>query len=497
MLTLITDKIAELSHGQGKGLRIRTSRGKPGIMTKEKFRFAPSPTGYLHIGGARTALYNYLLAKKLGATFILRIEDTDLERSTPESIQAILDGMKWLGLDWNDGPYFQTKRFDLYNQHVEKLLAEKKAYPCFCAAWELEKKRQLAHAEKRKPMYDRTCFKLSEDGVKKKIAEGHPFCIRFKSQDEGETIVEDVIKGRVVVANKELDDLIIRRTDGSPTYNFTVVVDDVTMQITHVIRGDDHLNNTPRQIQLYQALGYPLPLFAHVPMILGADKKRLSKRHGATSVMAYKDLGYLPEALINYLVRLGWSYQDQEIFTREELIEKFSLESVSKAAGVFNPEKLLWLNGVTIRAASLDYLADRTIPFLEKKGIQKIDRDILMEGIKISQKKVKTMVELADMVDFYFMEVLPSDELRAKFFTDETRPLLKEIGEKLSALSILSHDAIQSVFSTLVEKTGWGLSKIAQPVRVALTGRSVSAGVFEIIQILGKEKTLERLKKFC
>ncbi|MDO8519587.1 MAG: glutamate--tRNA ligase, partial [Deltaproteobacteria bacterium] len=268
------------------------------MTSKPRLRFAPSPTGYLHIGGARTALYNWLLAKKWGGTFILRIEDTDLERSTPESIEAIFEGMKWLGLDWDEGPYFQTKRFPLYLEYIDRLVKEKKAYPCFCSSEELEKKRQIAQSEKRKPMYDRTCLKLSEKEVEGKIASGAKHCVRFKSPDEGEIVVHDVIKGDVTTLNKELDDLIIRRTDGSPTYNFTVVVDDVTMNITHVVRGDDHLNNTPRQIQLYQALNFPLPIFAHVPMILGSDKKRLSKRHGATSVMAYRDMGYLPDALI-------------------------------------------------------------------------------------------------------------------------------------------------------------------------------------------------------
>ncbi|MBI4411555.1 MAG: glutamate--tRNA ligase [Deltaproteobacteria bacterium] len=463
---------------------------------KPRLRFAPSPTGHLHIGGARTALYNYLLARQTGGTFILRIEDTDLERSTPESIQAILNGMNWLKLKWDEGPFFQTKRFDLYQQHIDKLLKEGKVYPCFCTAEELDRKRKQAQSEKRKPMYDRTCFNLIKEEVRQKIDAGQPYCIRFKSPDSGETVVHDVIKGDVVVANKELDDLIIRRTDGSPTYNFTVVVDDVTMAITHVIRGDDHLNNTPRQIQLYEALGYPLPIFAHVPMILGSDRQRLSKRHGATSVIAYKEMGYLPDALLNYLARLGWSYKDQEEFTRPELIEKFSLKSCSVSAGVFNPEKLLWLNGVYIRKAKPDDLTTLIIPFLEKKGIQHIDKAVLLEGVKISQEKVKTLVEMAEMVDFFFMEVEPDEKLKVKFFTDETRPILKKIIDRLNALDPWAHDPIAAVFNHLVVETALGLGKIAQPVRVALTGRTVSAGVFEIIRILGKEKTLERIKKF-
>lgn len=464
--------------------------------TKPRLRFAPSPTGYLHVGGARTALYNYLLAKKTGGTFILRIEDTDLERSTPESVQAIFDGMEWLGLKWDEGPYFQTKRFDLYQQHIDKLLAEKKAYPCFCSAEELDAKRKLAMTEKRKPMYDRTCLKLTSEEVQKRIEQKIPHCIRFRSPDSGNIIVHDIIKGDVVVENKELDDLVIRRTDGSPTYNFTVVVDDVTMGMTCVIRGDDHLNNTPRQIQLYQAFNYPLPTFAHVPMILGADKKRLSKRHGATSVMAYKEMGYLPEALINYLVKLGWSHKDQEIFTPEELIQHFSLEACSGSAGIFNPEKLLWLNGVYIRGSAPETLAKLLVPFLQAKGITSPDMNLLIEGIKISQEKVKTLVELAEMVDFLFVENTPDEKEQVRLFNDQTRPLLQKVVDALNALTEWNHHTISTIFNDLVTQTGLGLGKIAQPVRLALTGRTISAGVFEIIRLLGKETTMARIKKY-
>lgn len=464
--------------------------------SKIRLRFAPSPTGYLHVGGARTALYNYLLARQKGGMFILRIEDTDLERSTPESIQAILDGMTWLGLEWDEGPFFQTKRFDLYHQQIQKLVNEKKAYPCFCTSEILDQKRKQAQASKQKPMYDRTCFRLTVEEVQKKRTAGEPYCIRFKSADEGETVIHDIIKGDVVVSNKELDDLIIQRTDKSPTYNFTVVVDDVTMGITHVIRGDDHLNNTPRQIQLYEALGYPLPLFAHVPMILGTDKQRLSKRHGATSVMAYRDSGYLPDALLNYLVRLGWSYKDQEIFTRPEMIEKFSLESVSHSAGVFNAEKLLWLNGVYIRQANPADLARLTIPFLQNKGITEVDLNLLTEAIKISQEKVKTLVEMADMVDFFFKENPADEKLIEKFFNAETQITLELVVKELEALSNWDYDSIAKVFNDLIQKTGLGLGKIAQPVRVALTGRTISPGVYEILHLLGKQESLKRVRKF-
>lgn len=461
-----------------------------------RVRFAPSPTGHLHIGGARTALYNFLLAKQMSGTFILRIEDTDLERSTPESIKAIIDGMQWLQLNWDEGPFYQTNRFPIYHQHIDKLLREKKAYPCFCTAEELDAKRKQAQAEKRKPMYDRNCLKMTETEVKEKIALQTPHCIRFKSPDTGETIVNDVVKGPVVVANKELDDLIIRRSDGSPTYNFVVVVDDVTMNITHVIRGDDHLNNTPRQIQLYEAFGYPSPVFAHVPMILGADKQRLSKRHGATSVMSYKDMGYLPEALINYLVRLGWSYQDQEIFTTSELIEKFNLEHVSKSAGIFNPEKLLWLNGIHIRQTSAEVLAEQTIPFLQKKGIVDFDRPVMIKAIEASKEKVKTLIELADLIDFLYLEIQPEEKLIQKFFTPDIKPIVGQTANSLFEIKDWSHENIAQVFNNKVAETGLGLGKIAQPFRVALTGRSISPGVFDVIYLLGKETSLKRIHRY-
>ncbi|HEY2989652.1 MAG TPA: glutamate--tRNA ligase, partial [Candidatus Binatia bacterium] len=311
-------------------------------MTAIRTRFAPSPTGYLHIGGARTALFNYLFARHHGGQFILRIEDTDRERSTPEAIEAIVEALTWLRLDWDEGPFFQTQRYALYKEKIQELLAAGKAYPCTCAAEVLEAKRQAALKEKRKPMYDGTC--RPEEGKIPALPQGKPYVIRFRSPQTGTTVVEDLVKGPVVFDNRELDDLIIARSDGSPTYNFCVVVDDIDMRISHIIRGDDHLANTPRQILLYQALGRTPPQFAHVPLILGLDKARLSKRHGATSVTAYRDMGYFPEAVANYLVRLGWSHGDQEIFSRAELIEKFSLDAVGKSAGVFNPEKLLWVN---------------------------------------------------------------------------------------------------------------------------------------------------------
>ena len=335
-------------------------------MALVRTRFAPSPTGYLHIGGARTALFNFLFARHYGGKFILRIEDTDRERSTPEAMQAILDAMKWLDLDYDEGPFYQTERYPLYKEKIKELVASGKAYPCTCAPAELDAKRQLAQKEKRKPAYDGTC--RPAEGVIAPLPNDKSYTVRFRSPRDGSTVVKDLIKGDVVFDNRELDDLIIARSDGTPTYNFCVVVDDIEMAITHIIRGDDHLSNTPRQIQLYQALGRELPEFAHVPLILGTDKARLSKRHGATSVTAYRDMGYFPDAVVNYLVRLAWSHGDQEIFSRQELIDKFTLENVGKSAGVFNPEKFLWVNFQYLKTKPLSQLAEDIIPFIEAKG---------------------------------------------------------------------------------------------------------------------------------
>ena len=350
-------------------------------------RFAPSPTGFLHIGGARTALFSWLYARHLGGKFVLRIEDTDQERSTDESTKAILDAMSWLGLNWDEGPYFQAQRVDLHRQMVQKLIDEGKAYFCICTSEELEAKRKQALATGRKPKYDGTCRD-------KKLSKSEGSVVRFRGAQTGATVVEDLIKGNISFNNDELDDLIIERGDGYPTYNFAVVIDDAMMKITHVIRGDDHVNNTPRQILMYQALGFDVPKFAHVPMILGADKARLSKRHGATSVMAYKEMGFLPESLINYLVRLGWAHGDQEIFSLPELVNLFSLESVGKSPAVFNPEKLLWLNAHYIKEASPEIIYEEMKP-LWPASVNKDDADFVRKVIADLQPRSKTLVELA------------------------------------------------------------------------------------------------------
>lgn len=453
-------------------------------------RFAPSPTGFLHIGGARTALFNWLLARHKGGKFILRIEDTDQVRSTKESIDAILEGMTWLGLDWDEGPIYQTDRMTLYREHAERLIREGKAYYCYCTPEELEEKRQRALQEKRKPKYDGRCRTLEGP------IPGRTPAIRFKAPQEGKTVLPDLIKGTVEFDNAEMDDLVILRSDGWPTYNFSVVVDDATMGITHVIRGDDHVNNTPRQILLYQAFGYPLPEFAHVPMILGADKARLSKRHGATSVMAYKDMGYLPQALVNYLVRLGWSHGDQEVFTQEELIRNFSLENVGKSAAVFNQEKLNWLNGLYIRRENPETLAQLLLPFLEGKGLKPRNRNWLVELVKTLQERSKTLVEMADMAEFYFRDDFQTDEKAEK---KHLTPLIKEPLEilisRLGSTPEVDEKGLEEIFQEIVTRKNIKLGAIAQAVRVALTGKSVSPGIYEVMRILGKEEVLKRLSR--
>lgn len=459
-------------------------------MTEVRTRFAPSPTGDLHIGGARTALFNWLLARHDQGKFILRIEDTDVARSTQESIQVILDAMTWLGMDWDEGPFFQSQRISFYQEAAEKLLKEGKAYRCYCTSEELEVKREAALKAGIKPKYDRTCLS------RRPLYSERPFAIRFLSPDEGSTVVEDLIQGRVEFDNAELDDLIILRSDGLPTYNFSVVVDDVTMGITHVIRGNDHLNNTPRQIQIYQALGYPLPIFGHVPMILGPDKKRLSKRHGAQSVMEYKKMGYLPQAVVNYLVRLGWSYGDQEEFTRAELIEKFGLEAVGRSAAAINPGKLDWLNAQYIKKMELDELALRARPFMEAKGYSITDSKLLRKVVLTLRERVKTLAEMADLAEFYFCREIVYDEKAAeKFLREGSGPILEQVIDHLSKEAMIDKGMAHRLIQQLAETRREPLVKIAQPIRVALTGKSASPPIDEVMEILGKEEVIQRLRR--
>ena len=459
-----------------------------------RVRFAPSPTGYLHIGGARTALFNWLFARHEGGTFILRIEDTDRSRSTDEYIEAIIEGMKWLNLDWDEGPFRQTDRFDVYRKYIDELVKEGKAYYCYCSPEELEQRRQEALAQGKTPKYDGRCRDLKEP------IPGRTPAIRFKMPQAGETVVNDLIKGAVTFDNSQLDDLIIMRSDSTPTYNFVVVVDDVDMKITHVIRGDDHLNNTPKQLHIYKALGYQIPEFAHLPMILGSDKARLSKRHGATSVMAYKEMGYLPDALVNYLVRLGWSYGDQEVFTREELIKYFSFESVGKSSAVFNPEKLIWLNSQYVMNSDPVRLAELVIPFLEKEKIihqgRTLDTQWLSKAIMTLRERAKTLVELAASLRYYIAEdVEYNEKAKAKFLNEKSLPLLIELKERITPLADFSVHEIEGIFMGITERHGIKLGNLAQPVRVAVTGGTESPGIFEVLEVMGKEKTMRRLEK--
>jgi glutamyl-tRNA synthetase len=459
-----------------------------------RVRFAPSPTGYLHIGGARTALFNWLFARHEGGTFILRIEDTDRSRSTDEYIGAIIEGMKWLNLDWDEGPFRQTDRFDVYRSYVERLIREGKGYNCYCTPEELEQRRKEALAQGRPQKYDGRCKSLKEP------VPGRSPAVRFRMPQEGQTVVDDMIKGSVTFDNSQLDDLIIMRSDGTPTYNFVVVVDDVDMKITHVIRGDDHLNNTPKQLHIYKALGYEIPRFGHLPMILGSDKARLSKRHGATSVMAYKEMGYLPEALVNYLVRLGWAYGDQEIFTREELIKYFSFDNVGKSSAVFNPEKLLWLNSQYIINTPPEKLAELVMPYLVQEKIlsegQTLDMNWLSKAVMTLRERAKTLVELARSLRYYISEdVEYNEKAKAKFLNEKSLSYLVELKDRLSHIGDFSVPELERVFKEIVDKHGVKLGNVAQPVRVAMTGGTESPGIFEVLEIVGKEKTLKRLER--
>ncbi|MDT7042221.1 glutamate--tRNA ligase [Candidatus Nitronereus thalassa] len=463
-------------------------------MTDVRVRFAPSPTGYLHIGGVRTALFNWLFARHHGGTFVLRIEDTDRDRSTDEAIDAILQGMRWTGLDWDEGPFRQTDRLDLYRGKAQELLQQGKAYWCVCTPEDLEARRKEAQAKGESIKYDGRC---REKGI---ASPKEPAAMRFKSPQEGQTIVDDLIKGKIVFDNAVLDDLIILRSNNYPTYNFSVVIDDALMGITHVIRGDDHVNNTPRQVPMFEALGYQVPQFAHLPMILGSDKARLSKRHGATSVLAYRDMGYLPEALVNYLVRLGWSHGDQEIFTIQEMIEKFSLKHVQASAAVFNPEKLLWLNAEHIKQADPRHLAELLVPLLTQHGYDPNGpvqpQGGLVAVIPHVRERAKTLIEMADWVMPFVTEPVTMDEEAAtKFLTPAITPSLKKFAERLSGLSSLSKEDVDPVIQSVLEEDGLKMGKFAQPLRVALTGRTFSPGIHEVMQLLGKDRTLARIEQ--
>ena len=450
-------------------------------------RFPPSPTGYLHIGGARTALYSWLHARQQGGRFVLRIEDTDLARSTQESVQAILDGMRWLGLDYDEGPYYQTQRFDRYAEVIEDLLSAGHAYHCECSRERLDEVREQQKAAGLKPKYDGRCRELG-------LSASDSTVVRFKNPLTGDVIIDDMVKGPIKIANQELDDLVLARTDNVPTYNLTVVVDDMDMGITHVIRGDDHINNTPRQINILQALGKQLPFYAHVPMILGEDGGRLSKRHGAVGVMQYRDDGFLPDALLNYLVRLGWSHGDQELFTRDELLELFEISDVSRAPSTFNPEKLLWVNQEKIKSMSAEQLLAASAWHFEQAQIDVPSDSFSLAAIALIQERCKTLLDVVSQTKPFFTAVEEYDEKAVKkWIKANTVGLLSQLVELLKALSVWDKEAIDECVNKVVNDNEIGFAKIAQPVRIAVTGSTVSPSIDATLELLGKEKSLQRL----
>ncbi|MDE2219777.1 MAG: glutamate--tRNA ligase [Gammaproteobacteria bacterium] len=453
-------------------------------------RFAPSPTGLLHIGGVRTALFSWLYARHHGGRFILRVEDTDRERSTDAAVRVILEGMQWLGLDADEGPYFQTRRFDRYREVLAGLLAAGHAYRCYCSKAELEAMREQQLAAKQKPRYDGRCRGLGEPRP------GVDPVIRFRNPLQGEVVVDDQVHGRVVFQNSELDDLIIERSDGTPTYNFCVVVDDMDMGITHVIRGDDHLNNTPRQMNMLRALGAPLPVYAHVPMILGADGAKLSKRHGAVSVLQYQEEGYLPDALLNYLVRLGWSHGDQEVFSRAEMIAAFDVKDVNKAASAFNGEKLQWLNQQHMMRAPTRELAAALRTSLARLGVA-TDDQALLEGVANAQReRAKTLKEMAQQSLFFFRDFDQYDAKAArKHLTGATLPALEAVSAGLESLAEWNAGAIHTVLDAVATRSGAGLGSVAQPLRVAVCGTAVSPPIDLTVALIGRERTLARMKR--
>ncbi len=465
-------------------------------MTTEKprLRFAPSPTGYLHIGGARTALFNWLWARHTGGTFVLRIEDTDRGRSTKEAVDAILDGLRWLGLDWDEGPevggphgpYFQMLRLDLYRSYAERLVSEGKAYACYCTKEELDVQRKQAEAEKRQFRYPGTCREKPYDPSRRHV-------VRFRVPETGATTYRDLVKGTITTPHDTLQDEVILRADGIPLYNFGALVDDITMKITVVARGDDHVNNTARQILMYQALGVDPPVFAHLPMILGADKTRLSKRHGATSVTAYRDMGFLPHAVVNYLVRLGWSHGDEEIFSTEELVRYFALEDVGDTAGVFNPDKMLWVNHQWLKRLDLEELARLALPHFRARGLPAEDDARLRHVMQVARERAKTFGEMAEQFRYFYAPIQLDPKARARFLVPDALPLLRAVHDGIAALPALDTAPLEKVFQETAGSRGLAIGKVAQPVRVALTGGTASPGIYDVVQILGKEEALKRL----
>jgi glutamyl-tRNA synthetase len=477
-----------------------------------KVRFAPSPTGYLHIGGARTALFNYLFARHNNGKFVLRIEDTDRERSTKESEQEILDSMRWLGLDWDEGPgksaddsmYYQTRRLGVYHKYADKLLSEGKAYKCFCTKEELDAERKKAEAEKRAFKYDGRCSRLTPEEIKKNEESKKPFVVRIKVEQTGETVMNDIVRGEVRVANSTLDDVIILRTDGMPIYNFVVVVDDVEMGITHVIRGDDHLSNTPKQMHIYKALGFPMPQFAHIPLILGSDKSKLSKRHGETSVMRYKEMGFLPDAMVNYLALLGWSPDnDETIFTKQQLINKFDLARVHKSGAMFDNKKLMFINGVHIRQMDADTLTKLCVPYLLKDSVI-TDNDVkdryeyVKHTVVLQQEKLQVLSEISALsLYFYRDEVEMNDDAKKTWEKNAAeRVKVLEIFRNIIEEEGVDKVKVEECLKKEMETAGIKPKAFMHVIRVVLSGTTMGPGLFDIVETLGKEKCLKRVEKY-
>lgn len=479
---------------------------------KVRVRFAPSPTGHLHLGGARTAIYNWLLAKKYGGTFILRIEDTDIKRLFPGAIEGILDSLSWLGLNWNEGPlvggdygpYQQSKRMDLYRNAAYKLLEEGKAYRCFCEPKELEERRRKALKEKKAPMYDERCRKLSKKEIDELLKMKKPFAIRLKIPETGVTEINDLIHGKIVFKNKFIEDFVLLRSNGDPTYNHSCVVDDNAMKISLVIRGDDHIPNTPKQVNIYKALSYPIPKFAHLPMILGPDGSKLSKRHGATAVGEYEEVGYLPQTMLNFLTLLGWSYDDKTtIFSKNDLINKFSIEHVSKNPAIFDTKKLDWMNGYYIRNLTVKELAELIIPFLQKeellpKKISKEDRDKIEEIVPIIQERIKHLSDVAPLTDFLFKEKIEIEEkaLKDAKKTENKEKIINLTISKLASLKEFSKERIEKALREVLDELSVKAGKAFMLIRIAISGKKVSPPLFESIYILGKDRTIQRLTEF-
>ncbi|MBO1927961.1 glutamate--tRNA ligase [Thiomicrorhabdus sp. 6S2-11] len=453
-------------------------------------RFAPSPTGYLHIGGVRTALYSWLYAKRFGGEFTLRIEDTDLERSTEESVNAILEGMSWLGLDYDQGPIYQTHRFERYKEVIDQLFEKGLAYYCYATPEELDIMREEQKARGDKPRYDgryRDFDGIPPEGVKP--------VIRFKNPIDGDVEIDDLVKGKVVINNKELDDLIIARSDGTPTYNLTVVVDDWDMGMTHIIRGDDHLNNTPRQINLYKALGATVPKFAHIPMVLGEDGARLSKRHGAVSVLQYKEQGFLPEALLNYLVRLGWSHGDQEVFSIDEMIAYFDLDNVNGSPSSFDTAKLLWINEQHIKNAEAEHLARHLSPFMTDLGCDLAQGPALTDVADLLRDRANTLVQMAQGATYFYNDFAEFEAGAAKKHLRgvASEPLAK-LAEKFAALENWQAADIHAAINATAEELEVGMGKVGMPLRVAITGGGQSPAIDATAELIGKERCLARIQ---